>query len=86
MPPWLATAFGTTTAFFSGAIEVILLLFLLLATGDLFARKLIRITPGRDDKAEARKIIDDVAENASPAAGGAWRPSCWSSCRTSARC
>jgi predicted PurR-regulated permease PerM len=61
-PTWLATAFGTTTQFFSGAIEVILLLFLLLATGDLFTRKLIRITPGRDDKAEARKIIDDVED------------------------
>ncbi|MEA2710098.1 MAG: hypothetical protein QOF78_2699 [Phycisphaerales bacterium] len=59
-PGMLATVFGTTTAFFSGATEVVLLLFLLLATGDLFTRKVIRIMPGRDDKANARAVIDDV--------------------------
>ena len=61
-PSWLGRAFGTTTTFFSGAVEVILLLFLLLATGDLFTRKVLRIVRARDDKAEARKAIDDVED------------------------
>jgi len=38
------------------------MLFLLLATGDLFTRKVLRILRARDDKAEARKVMDDIED------------------------
>lgn len=50
--------FGTTTKFVSGLIEVLLLLFLLLATGDLFPRKIVKVMPTPERQAAAEQALD----------------------------
>jgi predicted PurR-regulated permease PerM len=59
-PPLLARTFGTTTSFLSGVVEVVLLLYLLLASGDLFARKLMKLIPRWRDKSNAVEAIGEV--------------------------
>ncbi|HWZ57890.1 MAG TPA: AI-2E family transporter [Gemmatimonadaceae bacterium] len=55
--PTLASRFfGSTQAFIEGAIEVILLLFFLLATGDLFLEKLIKVLPLARDQQTAVRV------------------------------
>jgi predicted PurR-regulated permease PerM len=56
----LARFFGSTTRAFSGIIEVLLLLLLLLASGDLFYQKLLKILPFREDKRIAVASVNDV--------------------------
>jgi predicted PurR-regulated permease PerM len=44
-PTIIARVFGTTTAFLSAALQVLVIVFLLLATGDLFYRKVSAVMP-----------------------------------------
>ena len=58
-PGLAARIFGTTTSFIFGLIEVLLLLYLLLAVGNLFLRKLVRVA-ARSEKAAARTIVEEI--------------------------
>jgi predicted PurR-regulated permease PerM len=49
---------GGTTKFISELVEVLLLLYLLLAAGDLFVNKLIKIIPLWRDKQAAEQVVD----------------------------
>ena len=65
-PAWIEHAlFGGTTAFLSEAIVVIVLLYFLLASGDLFLRKLIKALPTFKDKKRAVEIAREVENNIS---------------------
>jgi predicted PurR-regulated permease PerM len=55
-----ARVFGTTTAVLAGIVEVLLLTFLLLASGDTFLSKLVRVLPLRREKREAVEIADET--------------------------
>lgn len=58
--PGLASRiFGTTTSFIFGLVEVLLLLYLLLAVGNLFLRKLLHVVT-RAEKDAARTIVEEV--------------------------
>jgi predicted PurR-regulated permease PerM len=58
--PGLASRiFGTTTSFIFGLVEVLLLLYLLLAVGNLFLRKLLHVV-ARAEKASARTIVEEA--------------------------
>jgi predicted PurR-regulated permease PerM len=60
-PPELADhVFGTTTKLVAGLAEVLLLLYLLLAAGDLFMQKVVKVLPLRRDKEQAKQVADDV--------------------------
>ena len=56
----LSRVFGSTTRTLTGLIEVLLLLLLLLASGDLFYNKLLRILPFREDKRIAVSAVNEV--------------------------
>jgi predicted PurR-regulated permease PerM len=65
-PAWIKQAlFGGTTAFVSEAIVVIVLLYFLLASGDLFLRKLIKVLPTFKDKKRAVEIAREMENNIS---------------------
>jgi predicted PurR-regulated permease PerM len=65
-PAWIKQAlFGGTTAFVSEAIVVIVLLYFLLASGDLFLRKLIKVLPTFKDKKRAVEIAREIESNVS---------------------
>jgi predicted PurR-regulated permease PerM len=65
-PAWIKQAlFGGTTAFVSEAIVVIVLLYFLLASGDLFLRKLIKVLPTFKDKKRAVEIAREIEHNIS---------------------
>jgi predicted PurR-regulated permease PerM len=59
-PNAVATAFGTTAAFVGAVVEVLLLTFLLLASGDLFLQKLLHVFPG--ERSAALKVTRDVED------------------------
>lgn len=52
--------FGTTTALLAGLVEVVLLTLLLLASGDTFLSKLVRVLPMRREKREAVEIAREA--------------------------
>jgi predicted PurR-regulated permease PerM len=52
--------FGTTTAILGGIAEVLLLLYLLLASGDLFLRKLVHVLPLTGEKRAAVEVVSEV--------------------------
>ncbi|HET6797643.1 MAG TPA: AI-2E family transporter [Gemmatimonadales bacterium] len=52
--------FGTTQSLLTGAIEVIILLYFLLAAGDLFLQKLIKVLPLLRDKKKAVAIARET--------------------------
>jgi predicted PurR-regulated permease PerM len=52
----ISRVFGTTTKFVTGALEVVILLYFLLAAGDLFLQKLIKVLPTLRDKRKAVEI------------------------------
>jgi predicted PurR-regulated permease PerM len=58
-PGLAARIFGTTTSLIFGLVEVLLLLYLLLAVGNLFLRKLLRVV-ARSEKAAARTIVEEI--------------------------
>ena len=65
-PAWIKQAlFGGTTAFVSESIVVIVLLYFLLASGDLFLRKLIKVLPTFKDKKRAVEIAREIESNIS---------------------
>jgi predicted PurR-regulated permease PerM len=55
-PSLIARLFGTTQKFLIGAMEVLILLYFLLAAGDLFLQKLIKVLPNLRDKQKAVEI------------------------------
>jgi predicted PurR-regulated permease PerM len=55
-PSLLERAFGTTQRFVVAALEVLILLYFLLAAGDLFLQKLVRVLPQLEDKRTAVQI------------------------------
>ncbi len=52
--------FGATTQMLGALIEVLVLLLLLLASGDLFMRKLLKVIPRVRDKAEAADVVAEA--------------------------
>ena len=61
-PPFLVQLFGTTAALVAGLTEVLLLLYLLLASGDLFLRKLVEVLPVFRDKRTAVEVTEQVQQ------------------------
>lgn len=55
-PSLIARVFGTTQKFLVTAMEVLILLYFLLAAGDLFLQKLIKVLPNLRDKRKAVEI------------------------------
>ncbi|MFL5516562.1 MAG: AI-2E family transporter [Gemmatimonadales bacterium] len=58
--PLLGRVLGTTTSLVATAVEVVLLLWLLLASGDLFYEKMMRVLPVPDDRRAAAKVANDT--------------------------
>jgi predicted PurR-regulated permease PerM len=57
--------FGSTQRFVTGALEVIVLLYFLLAAGDLFLQKLIKVLPAFQDKRKAVLIARETEASVS---------------------
>lgn len=55
-----ARLFGTTTSLVGAAVEVVLLTFLLLASGDVFLTKLVKVLRLRRDKIEAVSMVHEA--------------------------
>jgi len=55
-----ARVFGTTTSLLAGLVEVVLLTFLLLASGDAFLTKLVNVITVRQEKREAVRMAGEV--------------------------
>ncbi len=55
-PSLVSKVFGTTEALLAGALEALLLLYSLLAVGDLFLQKLVDMLPRRGDREKAVSI------------------------------
>jgi predicted PurR-regulated permease PerM len=55
-PSLISRLFGTTQRFLTGALEVAILLYFLLASGDLFLQKLVKVLPNVRDKRKAVEI------------------------------
>ena len=55
-PGLLARVFGTTQRFIGAAVQVLILLYFLLAAGDLFLQKLVKVLPQLGDKRTAVQI------------------------------
>ena len=58
--PFLVHLFGTTAALVASLAEVLLLLYLLLASGDLFLRKLVEVLPMFREKRTAYKTYHQL--------------------------
>lgn len=64
--PSLLNRFASTTySFVFGLVEFVLLLFFLLASGDMFLRKLVHVLPTSEDKKRAVQIFRDIEGNIS---------------------
>ena len=59
-PSLMSRVFGTTTSLIAGLVEVIVLLYFLLAGGDLFLQKLIKVLPQLTDKKTAVLIARET--------------------------
>lgn len=59
-PSLLSRAFGTTQRFVGTIFEVVVLLFFLLAAGDLFLQKLIKVLPNLGDRITAIEIARET--------------------------
>src|SRR4029450_13240130 len=57
--------FGTTQNFAIGFFEVLVLLYFLLAAGDLFLQKLVRVVPEFTDKKKAVRIVREAESSVS---------------------
>ncbi|HEU0053375.1 MAG TPA: AI-2E family transporter, partial [Longimicrobium sp.] len=64
-PSLVSRVFGTTQRFVAGALEVVILLYFLLAGGDLFLQKLIKVLPTLRDKRKAVEIARRVESSVS---------------------
>jgi predicted PurR-regulated permease PerM len=60
IPTLAAKVFGTTTNLIGGLVEVVLMTLLLLASGDAFLNKLVKVLPLRRDKREAVRIAHET--------------------------
>jgi predicted PurR-regulated permease PerM len=58
-PSLIAKVFGTTATFLGGFLKATVLIFLLLATGDLFTRKVARVTP-KPAKGTAEGTVEEA--------------------------
>jgi len=58
-PSLIAKVFGTTATFLGGFLETTVLIFLLLATGDLFTRKMARVMP-KPVKGTGEETVDEA--------------------------
>lgn len=64
--PHLATdVLSFTRSFLAGALETVVLLYFLLAAGDLFMQKLVKVLPTLHDKKKAVEIADELQQNIS---------------------
>jgi predicted PurR-regulated permease PerM len=59
-PSLVSRIFGTTEVFLAGTLEVLILLYFLLAGGDLFLQKLIKVLPRFRDKKKAVGIARET--------------------------
>lgn len=59
-PSIVSRLFGGTQRFLAGLLEVIILLYFLLASGDLFLQKLIKVLPDRHDRRTAVQIARET--------------------------
>jgi len=57
--------FGTTQSLFTGAMEMVILLYFLLAAGDMFLQKLIKVLPQLGDKKKAVMIARETEASVS---------------------
>lgn len=64
-PALISTVFTYTKSFATGLIETIVLLFFMLAAGDLFMHKLVKILPTLHDKKKAVEIAGEVQHSLS---------------------
>jgi predicted PurR-regulated permease PerM len=64
-PRWSERLFGTTQSLLTGALETIILLYFLLAAGDLFLQKLIKVLPLLKDKKKAVAIARETESSIS---------------------
>lgn len=62
VPALAAKVFGTTTSLLGGLVEVVLLTLLLLASGDTFLGKVVKVLPVRREKREAVRIASETEE------------------------
>jgi predicted PurR-regulated permease PerM len=60
VPSFLAQLFGTTATLVAGLAEVLLLLYLLLASGELFLQKVVEVLPLPGDKRTAVQVTGQV--------------------------
>ncbi|HYX81559.1 MAG TPA: AI-2E family transporter [Gemmatimonadales bacterium] len=60
VPRGLTSLLGTGSVIIGGLIEVLLLLYLLLAAGDLLFRKMVNVVPGRQEKRTMRDVLRDT--------------------------
>jgi predicted PurR-regulated permease PerM len=59
-PSVIAKALGTTTSLVMGGVEVLLLAWLLLASGDLFLEKLLKLLPLPGDRRTAVQVVSET--------------------------
>ena len=70
-PSLMSRLFGSTPRFIAMLLEVIILLYFLLAAGDLFLRKLIKVLPNLTDKLKAVRIAKQTQASISTYLGTA---------------
>jgi predicted PurR-regulated permease PerM len=59
-PSLISRVFGTTQRFVAAMLQVIILLYFLLAAGDLFLQKLVKVLPHLDDKRTAIHVARKI--------------------------
>lgn len=60
VPGVASRVFGVTTSVLTGLLEVLLLVWFLLASGELFMRKLVHVLPGFGDKKRAVEVVHET--------------------------
>jgi predicted PurR-regulated permease PerM len=60
VPGVASRVFGMTTSVLTGLLEVLLLVWFLLASGELFMRKLVHVLPGFGDKKRAVEVVHET--------------------------
>lgn len=60
VPPLLATLVGQGSLFVAGLLEVLVLLYLMLAAGNMLFRKLVKVVPGPDEKRTVSDVLHET--------------------------
>jgi predicted PurR-regulated permease PerM len=60
VPALFATILGRGTVFVAGVVEVLLLLYLMLAAGGMLFRKLVKVVPGPDEKRTVSDVLHET--------------------------